>query len=173
MTDLIFHPPCSSLEFSHPRRGEEFSRERIEAQMAQERFLLRFSQADGELPCAYTVGLTEHGLPELILYGQSPGQVRHAWSLLEPALPHLTRPGSRVLQGQFDGQAVAVRRASLRRLRDAFQLYGENGFSALQIYWMVGSGNHLPQQWEIRFLAAQPFLGTGTLGDLVDGRDGS
>lgn len=173
MTDLSFHPPCSSLEFSPLREGEGFNRELIKAQIEKEGFLLRFSQAHGELPCAYTVGLTEHGLPELILYGRSPGHVRHAWSLLEPTLHQLTRPGRRVFLGQFDGQSVAVRRASLRRLSDAFQLYGRNGFSALQIYWMVGLDNHLPQQWEIRFLAAQPFLGNGTLGDLVDGRDNS
>lgn len=173
MTDLIFHPPCSSLEFLNLGRAEAFNREQIELQMAQEGVLLRFSHTNGELPCAYTVGLTEQGLPELILYGQSPGHVRHAWSLLEPVLHQLTRPGSRVFHGQFDGQTVGVRRASLRRLRDAFQLYGQDGFSALQVYWMVGSDNHLPQQWEIRFLAAQPFLGNGTLGDLVDGRDSS
>lgn len=171
MTDLIFHPPCSSLEFSNVRIGEGFSREHIESELAQQGFLLRFSQVVGELPCAYTVGLAGLGLPELILYGQSPGHVRHAWSLLEPELHRLTRPGSRVFHGQFDGQAVAVRRASLRRLQDAFRLYGQDGFSALQVYWMVGSDNHLPQQWEIRFLAAQPFLGNGTLGDLVEGRD--
>lgn len=171
MTDLIFHPPCSSLEFSNLRRDNLFNRDRIEAQIAREGFLLRFCQLNGELPCAYTVGLTEQGLPELILYGQSAGHVRHAWSLIEPALHRLSQSGTRVFQGQFDGQTVDVRRASLRRLRDAFQLYGQDGFSALQVYWMVGSDNHLPQQWEIRFLAAQPFLADGTLGDLVDGKD--
>ncbi|WP_299168633.1 DUF4262 domain-containing protein [uncultured Arthrobacter sp.] len=169
MTDLIFHPHCSSLEFSNLRRDDVFDRERVEAQIAQEGFLLRFSEVNGELPCAYTVGLTERGLPELILYGQSLGHVRHAWSLMEPVLHRLTQSGARLFHGQFDGRAVGVRRASLRRLRDAFQFYGQDGFSALQVYWMVGSDNHLPQQWEIRFLAAQPFLGDGTLGDLVDG----
>jgi hypothetical protein len=170
MTDLIFHPPCSVLEYSDQQR-EGFNRERIQSQLAQEGILLRFSAVTGELPCAYTVGLTAQGLPELIFYGQSPGHVRHVWSLLEPTLHQLARAGSRVFHGQFDGQTVRVRRASLRRLRDAFQLYGQDGFSALQVYWTVGSDNHLPQHWEIRFLAAQPFLGEGTLGDLVDGRD--
>ena len=169
MTDLIFHRPCSSLEFSNLRRQEEFNRERIQAQVAQEGVLLRFNHPRGELPHAYTVGLTERGLPELVLYGQSPGHVRHAWSLLEPELHGLVRPGIRVFHGQFDGHAVGVRPASLRRLRDAFQLYGQQGFTALQIYWVVGSDNHAPQQWEIRFLAAQPFLGNGTLGDLLAG----
>lgn len=171
MTDLIYHPACSSLEFSALRREEGFNRDCIESQIAREGFLLRFSQSNGELPCAYTVGLTAHGLPELILYGQSPGHVRHAWSLLEPTLSQLTRPGNRIFHGQFDGRTVDVRRGSLRRLRDAFQLYGQDGFRALQVYWIVGSDNHLPQQWEIRFLAAQPFLGSGNLGDLVEGRD--
>ena len=170
MTDLIFHPHCSSLEFSNLWRDDVLDRERIEAQVAREGVLVRFSQAHGEVPCAYTVGLTERGLPELILYGQSPGHVRHAWSLLEPALHLLTQPGAKVFHGQFDGQAVEVRGASLKRLRDAFQLYGQEGFSALQVYWTVGSDNHLPQQWEIRFLAAQPFLAGGSLGDLLGGK---
>ncbi|GAB3552808.1 hypothetical protein GCM10027404_24030 [Arthrobacter tumbae] len=169
MTDLIFHPHCSSLEFTNLRRND-FNRERIEAQLAREDVLVRFSQAHGEVPCAYTVGLTGQGLPELILYGQSPGHVHHAWSLIEPALHLLTQTGVRVFHGQFDGQTVEVRQASLRRLRDAFQLYGQEGFSALQVYWTVGSDNHLPQQWEIRFLAAQPFLGGGSLGDLLGGK---
>lgn len=171
MTDLIFHSPCSSLEYSNLRRDDVFNRERIEAQIAREGFLLRYSQVNGELPCAYTVGRTEQGLPELILYGQSPGQVGHAWSLIEPALHRLTQSGTQVFHGQFDGRTISVRRASLPRLRDAFQLYGQDGFSALQVYWMVGADNHLPQQWEIRFLAAQPFLAEGTLADLVEGKD--
>lgn len=167
MTDLVFHPPCSALEFSALRAQEGFNRERIETQIAQNGYLLRFSHNHGELPCVYTVGLTERGLPELILYGQSPGHVRHAWSLIEPALHRLTQPARQVLQGQFDGRTIRVRRKSLQRLRDAYRLYGQDGFSALQVYWTVGSDNHLPQQWEIRFLAAQPFLGDGTLGDLL------
>ncbi|MFJ6279516.1 DUF4262 domain-containing protein [Arthrobacter subterraneus] len=171
MTDLIFHPPCSFLEFSGLRRDAGFNREHLESQLAQEGVILRFSEGSGELPCAYTVGLTGRGLPELILYGRSPGHLRHAWSLIEPELDRLAEAGRRVFQGQFDGQTVRVRRASLHRLRDAFALYGRDGFSALQVYWMVGSGNHLPQQWEIRYLAAQPFLGEGTLGDLIDGRN--
>lgn len=173
MTDLIFHRPCSSLEFSNLRRTEGSDRERIHAQVAQEGVLLRFSQDHGGLPCAYTVGLTEQGLPELILYGQSPGHVRHAWSQLESELSRLTQSGSRVFHGQFDGHTVAVRPSSLRRLRDAFSLYGQHGFTALQVYWVVGSDNHLPQQWEIRFLAAQPFLGGGTLGDLLEDTNGT
>lgn len=173
MTDLIFHRPCSSLEFSSLRREEDFDREHIQAQMRQEGVQLRVSQDHGGLPCAYTVGRTEQGLPELILYGQSSGHVRHAWSQLEPELARLTRSGSRVFHGQFDGHAIEVRQASLGRLRDAFSLYGRNGFTALQVYWVVGSDNHLPQQWEIRFLAAQPFLGGGTLGDLLEGTNGS
>ncbi|MFP5368049.1 MAG: DUF4262 domain-containing protein, partial [Actinomycetes bacterium] len=148
-----------------------FSRNQLVPQTGRKGVLLRFSQVNGELPIAYTVGLTERGLPELIFYGQTPGHVRHAWALLEPELHRLTRAGARLFHDQFDGVTVGVRRGSLHRLRDAVQLYGMDGFSALQVYWMVGSENHLPQQWEIRFLAAQPFLGNGTLGDLIEGRD--
>lgn len=170
MTDLIFHPPCSALELTGLQREEPFDAERIEEQIARVGYVVRFRQVGTEVPCAYTVGLTELGLPELILYGQSPGHVRHAWSLIEPVLHGLTQPGLKVFHGQFDGQTVPVRWESLRRLQDAYRLYGPDGFSALQVYWMVGSDNHLPQHWEIRFLAAQPFLGPGTLGDLVEKR---
>lgn len=171
MTDLIFHQPCSPLEFSTLRQDVGFSRNQPVPQTGRKGVLLRFSQANGELPSAYTVGLTERGLPELIFYGQTSGHVRHAWALLEPELHRLTRAGARLFHDQFDGVTVGVRRGSLHRLRDAVRLYGMDGFSALQVYWMVGSENHLPQQWEIRFLAAQPFLGNGTLGDLIEGRD--
>lgn len=171
MTDLIFHPPCSSLSIPGIQREGIPSAERIRAEISNDGYLVRFNQNGGELPCAYTVGLTELGLPELILYGQSLGHVRHAWSLLKPALHHLTHPGAHVFHGQFDGQTVQVRRESLRRLRDAHLLYGQEGFAALQVYWMVGSDNHLPQQWEIRFLAAQPFLADGSLVDLVRQRE--
>ncbi|GAB3537036.1 hypothetical protein GCM10027403_19870 [Arthrobacter tecti] len=167
MTDLIFHPPCQALEFVDLRRDEPEDPAWLRERIGHEGFLLRFTQAGTELPSAYTVGLTELGLPELILYGQSPGHVRHAWSLIEPVLHSLTQAGLKVFHGQFDGQTVQVRKESLRRLKDACQVYGGEGFSALQVYWMVGADNHLPQHWEIRFLASQPFLGQGTLGDLV------
>lgn len=167
MTDLILHPACVSLKIPDVQQEDGFDRARIEQQVAGGGYLLRFPKAAGNLPSAYTVGLTGLGLPELILYGQSSGHLRHAWSLLEPALHRLSSQGARVFQGQFDGQTVSVRPESLRRLPDAYRLYGRNGFTALQVYWTVGSDNHLPQQWELRFLAAQPYLGRGTLGDLL------
>lgn len=171
MTDLVFHPLCSSVEISALHELRPVPAEEPDVQLAHEGYVVRFSSGHGELPCAYTVGLTDSGLPELILYGQSPGHLRHAWSLLEPVVERLRNPGVRVLRGQFDGQTVPVRRESLSRLRDAYRLYGASGFWALQVYWTVGTDNHLPQQWEIRFLAAQPFLGNGNLGDLVSSRN--
>lgn len=170
MTDLVFHPPCSAIEIRTLRRPASGTPDQPDEQVAREGYIVYFSAGTRELPSAYTAGLTDMGLPELILYGRSPGHVRHAWSLIERVLDQMGSPGLRVLQGQFDGQTVSVRRESLGRLQAAYRLYGPSGFKALQVYWTVGSDNHLPQQWEIRFLAAQPFLGDGTLGDLARSR---
>lgn len=167
MTDLIFHPPCSALDLADMWPDEPFNAARVGQQLAREGFVVRYRQTGLELPYAYTVGLTELGLPELILYGQSPGHVRHAWAQVGLVLHTLTRPGQKLFQGQFDGRTVQVRKESLRRLPDAYRVYGPEGFTALQVYWTVGSDNHFPQQWEIRFLASQPFLGHGTLRDLA------
>ncbi|WP_028279963.1 hypothetical protein [Arthrobacter sp. H5] len=166
MTDLIFHPATFAPELTHLWSTDSFNTARLQNQIDRESFVLRLGGTDTPVPYAYTVGLTSLGFSELIFYGHRAEHLYHAWELLEPVLEEILEPALTLIRGQFDGLTATVRHSALPRLSDAYRLYGAGGFSALQVYWVVGSGNHLPQPWEINFLASQPFLGTGTLGDL-------
>jgi Domain of unknown function (DUF4262) len=91
---------------------------------------------DDRGPFAYTVGLTCHGLPELLVTGVSP---RGALDLLNPAVEsalsgEVSPPGARVaLAGGAVVEIVEVEQPDAH-LKGAFGIFGDE-IKALQLVW--------------------------------------
>lgn len=95
----------------------------------------------GRRPFAYTVGLTDCGLPELVVTGLRDGVA--ATVLNAAAAEHLHEqlvPGARVTAG---GLALEVLPVAVpgRHLLTAFAVYGDQ-VSALQLVWPDGRGRY-------------------------------
>lgn len=171
MTDLVLRPPVSIPEVTvgwtegPPSSSRDFTE--LNRQIQRDGFAMRIGTGSEGLPYAYTVGLTSFGLPELITYCRDDGQLHSFQRLLKSLVPGSLEPGITVRLDRLDGLPVQVRSEVASLLSDATGMYGASGFSALQIYWIIGLENRDPKCDEIRFLARQPYLGPGTLQDLL------
>lgn len=132
----------------------------IRAVIARRRFgVVGVEGSTREAEFSYTVGLTEHGLPELVVTGLRPDR---ATGLLEVWADYLLAgsvvlPGESLRTGRWVLEAVQVDRPE-QHLLIADEFYGE-GVRGLQLVWADPSGRW---PWEPRFRArsaGQPLLG--------------
>ncbi|MBG6183592.1 hypothetical protein IWX65_001554 [Arthrobacter sp. CAN_A214] len=129
--------------------------------------VLHLSQTPWGVRCCYTTGRTEQGLPELYFCGPSDAVLRSAGRHLAELPEHPIRgtfsPGS-----AFEYRAVRIRESDLHHLPNAGIRYGFAGFEAVQLYLVMARTHTTPSAQQLGFLASQPYLGTGTLGHLLD-----
>lgn len=146
MTDLIFRP-------FHRRIPEVPT--------------LHLSETPSGVRCCYTTGRTDQGVPELFFCGPSDAVLRSAGEHLAELPEHPIRgaffPGS-----AFEYRAVPIREDALHHLPYAVTRYGSSGFDAVQLYLVLARTHSAPSVQQLGFLASQPYLGTGTLGHLLD-----
>lgn len=143
-----------------PNRTIEKVLEQILARIARDRFAtvgVHGSRCTAEF--TYTVGLTEHGLPELIVTGQRPelaNRLVRLWGdyLLDESL---VLPGEWLHAEPFVLEAVQVKEPQ-QHLRVAHRFYGDQ-LRALQLVWADPDGRW---PWDPGFRArsaGQPLLG--------------
>jgi len=134
--------------------------DRVRARLARERFVVQSvtgSRTSAEF--SYTVGLTAHGLPELIVVGLRHTQAApllQQWSdyLLDESL---VLPGETLLAGPYAMEAVEVERPA-DHLDVAVALYGD-AVRALQLAWADERGRWPWQRGHRARRAGQPLLG--------------
>ncbi len=169
MTDLAFCPPNVDdppvLEWPGEGCGT------WDGPTSSDGFSLWIDDSGWRFPCVYTVGLTDYGLPELVFFGQDTVQLRQQWGAVQGQLKELVTVGQTVRGGPFDALVSAVSDENLVQLGEVVRRFGPRNFTAVQMYWVVGQDSLGPSSSELSFLAGQPYLGRGTLRELL-GRDG-
>lgn len=153
MCDLCDHPDLTMDGYL------DLLRDRLE----RERFVLQSvsgSRTSAEL--TYSVGLTAHGLPELIVAGVravEAGPLLQRWGdyLLDESL---VLPGEALTCGPWVMEAVEVRHPQ-EHLKVAAALYG-GAVRALQLAWCDSAGRWPWQPGHRARRAGQPLLGERT-----------
>lgn len=150
MCDLCDHPDLSFEGYA------ELVRDRL----TRERFLIQVvADSTTEAELSYSVGLTAHGLPELVVVGlrrTDASQLIQVWGdyLLDESL---VLPGETLESGPFVLEAVEVERPE-DHLRVAVALYGD-AVRGLQLAWADDRGRWPWQAGHRVRRAGQPLLG--------------
>lgn len=132
----------------------------VRERLTRERFLVQAVEGSRtEAEIAYTVGLTAHGLPELVVVGvraEQAGRLLARWGdyLLDESL---VLPGEALTSGPFTMEAVEVARPGDHLLL-ATVLYGD-AVRALQLAWCDSAGRWPWQPGHRARRAGQPLLG--------------
>ena len=150
MCDLCDHPDLTVEEYLDHLRDR----------LTRERFVLQSVTGSRTSPeLTYSVGLTAHGLPELIVVGVRPADAAplvRLWGdyLLDESL---VLPGEALTCGAWAMEAVEVVRPE-EHLRVAAAVYGE-AVRALQLAWCDSGGRWPWQAGHRARRAGQPLLG--------------
>ena len=144
----------------NPDLGPDDVLDRVRADIARRRFAMvsvKGSACSAEL--SYTVGLTEHGLPELVVMAVRPPDASRLLDLWGDYLldESAVLPGETLETGPWLLEAVAVERPE-QHLFVVHRLYGER-LRALQLVWADARGRW---PWDLGHRArraGQPVLG--------------
>lgn len=170
MTDLAFSPPA--LDDPPVLVWPDEAGSPFEGPTSDAGFSLWIDDVGWRFPCVYTVGLTDYGLPELVFFGRDTVELRQQWDVVQHRLDELIAAGGTVRIGRFDARVSPVSGENCAQLEEAARRYRAGGFNAVQLYWVVGHHNGRPTSDELSFLAGQPYLGPGTLRELLVDGDG-
>ncbi|GAA1336123.1 hypothetical protein [Arthrobacter roseus] len=165
MTDLAFSPPA--LDDPPVLLWPDEPGCSFEGPTSSNGFSLWIDDAGWRFPCVYTVGLTDYGLPELVFFGRDTIELRQQWEVVQHRLGELIAAGGTVSNDRFDALVSPVSDENCAQLEETDRRYGVGGFKAVQLYWVVGRANGRPTGGELSFLAGQPYLGRGTLRELL------
>ncbi len=169
MTDLAFSPP--TLDDPPVLLWPTTPSGSCEGPASSSGFSLWIDDAGWRFPCVYTVGLTDYGLPELVFFGRDTVELRQQWEVVQHRMGEVIAAGGTVRNGRFDALVSLVSGDNRAQLEEATRRYGVGGFKAVQLYWVVGQANGHPTGGELSFLAGQPYLGRGTLRELLSNGD--
>lgn len=138
--------------------------ENVRSRLTRERFVVQSVTGSAcRAEFSYTVGLTGHGLPELIVTGARRADAARLVGLWGEYLldESLVLPGETLESGPFVMEAVAVERPQDHLLL-ATAVYGD-AVRALQLAWADGRGRWPWQQGHRARRAGQPLLGERAL----------
>ena len=143
-----------------PELTAEAYLQRVCDRLMHERFLVQGVRGSArQAEFSYTVGLTSHGLPELLVAGMrstAAHQLLESWGtyLLDQSL---VLPGETLCSGPFAMEAIEVERPE-EHLRIAVAIYGPE-VRALQLAWADDRGRWPWQPGHRARRAGQPLLG--------------
>lgn len=145
---------------NHPEMTMDDYLDHVRARLTRERFVLQSVLGSAtEAECTYSIGLTAHGLPELIVMGRRPAEASRLVGLWGDYLldQSLVLPGEALTSGPYVMEAVQVARPN-EHLRVAVALYGP-AVRALQLTWCDSAGRWPWQPGHRARRAGQPLLG--------------